>query len=43
MPTPQNGQTHSSAFGDESFECVGPFCGLGAKVLSVSFWTIMIL
>ena len=33
MPIPQNGQTHSNnspAFGDELFECVWPFCGVGA-------------
>ena len=32
-PTPKNGQTHShnsSAFADELFECVGPFCAFGA-------------
>ena len=32
-PIPQNGQTHSndkSAFADELFECVWPFCGIGA-------------
>ena len=32
-PTLQNGQTHSnnlSAVVDESFECVWPFCGIGA-------------
>ena len=31
--TPQNGQTHSNnslAFSDELFECVWPFCGVGA-------------
>ena len=31
--TPQNGRTHSnnlSATADELFECVGPFCGVGA-------------
>ena len=31
-PTPQNGQTHSnslSAFAEELFECVRPFCGIG--------------
>ena len=31
--TPQNGQTHSnnfSATADELFECVWPFCGVGA-------------
>ena len=30
---PQNGQTHSnnlSAFADELFECVWPFCEVGA-------------
>ena len=31
---PQNGQTHSnkelSAFADELFECVWPFCGVGS-------------
>ena len=32
-PTPQNGQTHSnnsSATANEFFECVWPFCGVGA-------------
>ena len=32
-PSPQNGQTHStysSAFAEELFERVGPFCGIGA-------------
>ena len=32
-PIPQNGQTHpnnSSAFADELFECVWPFCGVGS-------------
>ena len=32
-PSPQNGQTHSnnsSAKGGELFECVWPFCGVGA-------------
>ena len=32
MPTPQNGQKHLnnlSAFADELFECVRPFCGAG--------------
>ena len=32
--TPQNGQTHSnysSATADELFECVCPFCAVGAK------------
>ena len=34
MPAPQNCQTDSnnlSAFADELFECVWPFCGVGAK------------
>ena len=34
MPTPQNGQKRSnksSAFVDEFFECVWPFCGVGAQ------------
>ena len=33
VPTPQNGQTHSNnslAFANELFECVWPFCGVGA-------------
>ena len=33
VPTPQNGQTHSSnslALANELFECVWPFCGVGA-------------
>ena len=33
MPNPQNGQTlsnNSSAVADELFECVWPFCGVGA-------------
>ena len=33
MPIPQNGQTHSnslSAKADELFECVWPFCKIGA-------------
>ena len=33
MPTLQNGQTHSnnsSAVADRLFECVWPFCGIGA-------------
>ena len=32
-PTPQKGQTHSndsSAAANELFECVWPFCGVGA-------------
>ena len=32
-PTPQNGQTHSnksSATADDLFECVWPFCRVGA-------------
>ena len=32
-PFPQNGETHSSnlsAAADELFECVSPFCGVGA-------------
>ena len=32
-PTPQNGQIHSNnsyATADEWFECVWPFCGVGA-------------
>ena len=38
MPTPQNGQTHSnnsSAFADEMFECVLPFCVAGALKVNV--------
>ena len=34
MPGPQTGQTHSdnlSAFVEDLFECVWPFCGAGAK------------
>ena len=34
MPTPNNGETHSdnsSATADELFDCVWPFCGVGAK------------
>ena len=33
VSTPQNDQTHtnnSSATADELFECVWPFCGVGA-------------
>ena len=33
MPTSKNGQTHSNSFSakaDELFECVSPFCGVGA-------------
>ena len=33
VPTPQNGHTHSNnslAFANELFECVWPFCGVGA-------------
>ena len=33
MPTLQNGQTHSnnsSGVADKLFECVWPFCGIGA-------------
>ena len=33
VPIPQNGQTHSnnsSVLADELFECVWPFCGVGA-------------
>ena len=32
-PNPQNGQAHSnnsSVTGDELFECIRPFCGIGA-------------
>ena len=35
---PQNGQTHpnnSSAFGDELFECVWPFCRISASQKSI--------
>ena len=34
MRTPQNGQTHSnnlSATANELFECIWPFCGIGAE------------
>ena len=38
MPTPQNGQTHSnnsSQFPDELFQCIRPFCGVGALRVKV--------
>ena len=38
MPTPQNGQTHSnnsSEFPDELFQCIRPFCGVGALRVKV--------
>ena len=43
-PTPQNGQTHSnnlSAIADELFECVWPFCGVGAE--RVNIYKLLIL
>ena len=33
MPTPQSGQTHSNnslAVANDLFDCVRPFCGVGA-------------
>ena len=39
-PTPQNGQTQSnklSAVTDELFECVWPFCGVGAWRIKMKF------
>ena len=37
-PTPQNGQTHSNnslAKGDELFESVWPFCGVGGYMVNI--------
>ena len=42
LPTPQNGQTHSNSLltvANELFECVRPFCGVGAqRVRNIFFY-----
>ena len=45
MPAPQNGQTHSNnslAKADKVFECVWPFCGVGAQRFNISWFFLYV-